>query len=60
MRKIHTQALAKKDLKNIWLYSFNNWGEVQANTYFDELNAAFALIAENPEMGFACDSIREW
>jgi len=59
MRKIHAQALAKQDLKNIWLYSFKNWGEKQADCYFDELNAAFALIAENPELGVACDYIRE-
>jgi len=59
MRKIHTQALAKQDLKNIWLYSFKNWGAEQADCYFDELNAAFVLIAENPELGFACDYIRE-
>ncbi len=55
MRKIHTQALAKQDLKNIWLYSFKNWGAEQADCYFDELNSAFALITENPELGFACD-----
>lgn len=59
MRKIHIQTLAKQDLKNIWLYSFNNWGDAQADCYFDELNAALALIAENPELGFACDYIRE-
>lgn len=59
MRKIHIQALAKQDLKNIWLYSFKNWGEKQADTYFDELNAAITLIAENSEIGFACDYIRK-
>jgi toxin ParE1/3/4 len=59
VRKIHTQALAKQDLKNIWLYSFKNWGEKQADSYFDELHAAIALIAENPEIGFACNYIRE-
>jgi toxin ParE1/3/4 len=58
MRKIHTQALAKQDLKNIWLYSFKNGGS-EADCYFDELNAAFPLITENPELGFACDYIRE-
>ena len=54
MHLIHIQALAKQDLKNIWLYTFKNWGEKQADCYFDELNAAFELIAENPELGFAC------
>jgi toxin ParE1/3/4 len=59
VRKIHIQALAKQDLKNIWLYSFKNWGEQQADSYFDELNTAIVLIAENPEIGFVCDYIRE-
>jgi len=34
MRKLHTQALAKQDL-NMWLYSFKNWGEKQADCYFE-------------------------
>jgi toxin ParE1/3/4 len=59
MRKIHTQALARQDLKNIWLYSFKKWGAEQADCYFDELDVTFALIAENPELGFDCDYIRE-
>lgn len=59
MRKIHKQALANKDLHAIWLYSFKNWGEKQADKYFDELQVAFNLIAENPEIGVSCDYIRE-
>ena len=57
MHLIHIQALAKQALKNIWLYTFQNWGEAQADGYFDELSTAFDLIAENPELGFACDYI---
>ncbi|MCX7086389.1 MAG: type II toxin-antitoxin system RelE/ParE family toxin [Methylococcales bacterium] len=53
------QSSAKEDLKNIWLYSYKNWGVDQADSYFDELNATFALISESPELGFACDYIRE-
>jgi len=59
MYTIHKQRLAKEDLKNIWIYSQKNWGEIQADKYFDELEAGIALIAENPEIGFACDYIRE-
>jgi toxin ParE1/3/4 len=59
MRKIHIQVLAKQDLKNIWIYSFNNWGEKQADAYFEQLNAAIILISKNSEIGFACDYIRE-
>jgi toxin ParE1/3/4 len=50
MRKIHVQALAKQDLKEIWLYSYNQWGEQQADKYFDELDYGIALIADNPEI----------
>lgn len=59
MHTIYKQVLAKKDLKNIWLYSQKNWGEIQADKYFNELETGIALIAENPEIGFACDYIRE-
>ena len=59
MLKIHKQALAEKDLINIWLYSYENWGEPQADKYHDQLDAAFTLIAENPAIGAACDDVRE-
>jgi toxin ParE1/3/4 len=55
MHAIHTQNQAKKDLQAIWLYSFKNWGEKQADKYFDELDKAIALIAHNPEIGTPCD-----
>lgn len=58
MRAIHTQNLAKKDLQAIWLYSFKNWGEKQADKYFDELDKAILLIAQNPEIGTPCDYIK--
>ncbi len=46
-------------MKNIWLYSFKNWGAEQADCYFDELNSALDFITENPDLGCACDYIRE-
>ena len=57
MRLIHIQALAKQDLKNIWLYSLKIGVRRRQIVLFDELNAAFQLIVENPELGFACDYI---
>ncbi len=59
MLKIHKQVLVKKDLKSIWLYSLKKWGEKQADKYFGELEAGIELISENPEIGFACDYIRD-
>ncbi len=59
MLKIHKQALAEQDIIDIWLYSFENWGRTQADKYLDELDSAFSLIAKNPSIGVACDSVRE-
>lgn len=54
--KIHPKA--QKDLEGIWLYSFENWGENQADHYYDALIKGMDLIARNPEIGIACDDIQ--
>jgi toxin ParE1/3/4 len=59
MRKIHIQARAKQDLKNIWLYSFKNWGHHQADKYYDELREGMTVIVNNPKIGIARDDIRQ-
>lgn len=58
MVKIRKQAKAEEDLKNIWLYSFETWGEQQADWYYDELVKGMNLLARNPDLGTACDDIR--
>ena len=45
---IFRRPLAEEDLINIWLYTYENWSEEQANHYLDTLESAFKLIAENP------------
>jgi toxin ParE1/3/4 len=37
MPKIVKRPLARQDLKQIWRYRFNEWGEVQADKYFAEM-----------------------
>jgi toxin ParE1/3/4 len=59
MRKIHIQVRAKQDLKNIWLYSFKNWGPRQADKYYDELLEGLTVIVDNPKIGIARDDIRQ-
>ncbi len=59
MLKIHKQGLAEKDLINIWLYSFENWGEAQADKYHDQLIEAFSTIALNPSIGTDCNDVRQ-
>lgn len=58
MKKLHHQIKAKEDLKNIWLYSFKEHGEKQADKYFDELISGMKTIQNNPEIGMPCDYIR--
>jgi toxin ParE1/3/4 len=58
MLRIHKQALAERDLLDIWLYTFENWDEAQADQYLDQLGESFLLIANNPLIGKACDGIR--
>jgi toxin ParE1/3/4 len=41
--------LAAGDLKEIWLYTANNYGEAQADQYVSALKAGCEKIAANPE-----------
>ena len=50
---------AERDLEAIWLYTFEEWGLEQAHRYTDELTAAFALMAANPNIATAADHIRK-
>lgn len=51
MKKVSLRVLAEQDLTNIWLYSFQTWGEAQADLYFDQLSNAIELLQSTPLMG---------
>ena len=48
MPRIVKQALVDQDLVDIWLYTFDEWGEKQADKYLDDLETAIKLLAEQP------------
>ena len=48
MPRIIKQAQAEQDLLDIWLYTFSEWGEKQADVYLDNLSEALALLADQP------------
>ncbi len=50
MPRIIKQVQAERDLLDIWLYTFNEWGERQADDYLNELDQAIQLLAEQPLM----------
>tara|TARA_R110002073_G_scaffold112716_7_gene249588 strand:+ start:597 stop:890 length:294 start_codon:yes stop_codon:yes gene_type:complete len=39
---------AREDLLEIWLYTYQRWGEQQADRYLYELGTAFKLLSESP------------
>jgi toxin ParE1/3/4 len=59
MRKIRLHVRAESDLIDIWEYSFDEWDDVQADKYLDELNAAINSLAANPELGVKRNYLRQ-
>ena len=48
MANIYKQVKAKLDLIDVWLYTFNQWGESQADKYIDALEDSLHLLVEQP------------
>lgn len=51
MASYRLSAEAKSDLRDIYGYSFSNFGEAQADKYIESLYAVFEAIGNNPEIG---------
>ena len=59
MYRIHKHALAESDITDIWLYTYERWGEEQADRYFGELDEGIKQLAYHPDLGKPCEHIRE-
>ena len=46
MNKFTLTPDAEDDLNDIWLYTYKEWGEKQADTYLDKLGATFQNISD--------------
>ena len=57
MYKVVKSPLAKDNIKGIWHYSFNKWGESKATEYLMQLNAKMQGLCKNPERGKSRDYI---
>ena len=55
--KISKQA--EIDLKNIWLYTFEEWSIEQADYYFDLIMDEIEYISKNPKSGKDYNEIRK-
>ncbi len=59
MHKLVIRPSARNDIKKIWHYTNNNWGEQQADIYTQSLGLAINEMPENPEMGSSIEHIRK-
>lgn len=57
-RQLVVSERAAADLREIWLYSFRNWGEALADRYLDELDTGLRGCGARPERGRRRDEIR--
>lgn len=48
--RFHVSPLARRDLFEIWQYTCDEWGTVQADRYLRQINTSFGSIADNPEI----------
>jgi len=62
--EVRLSARARRDLKDIWRYGCQEWGEEQADSYARALGKAMDLLGEQPGLGAPADSVlargRRW
>lgn len=58
MRQLVVSIQAEEDLRGIWLYTFEKWGDAQADRYLDELGEGMQRCCENPGHGKNREAVR--
>ena len=58
MKRLLLSAETRQDLADIWLYSFETWGEDQANRYSAALHALFGRMVAGSVASRAAESTR--
>lgn len=53
------QTTAEQDLIDIWLYTYQEWGEEQADHYLEQIENGLLRLVENPNLGIDCSYIRD-
>ena len=59
MAVLQFRPKAKKDLEKIWLYSYKNWGIIQADQYLDEMELTCCELANSSKKGQSVGYIRK-
>lgn len=58
MAEFRLTPAALRDLEDIWRYTVQHWGTVQATHYLDVLNTSFEALAHSLMLAPTCDHIR--
>ena len=58
-RSVLIRPLAETDLEDIYSYSHQEFGDVRAVKYIQDLDDAFNKLAENPNLGGNADFIKK-
>lgn len=57
-RRLVVSARAEVDLEEIWVYSFQLWGEARADRYLEDLGKGLRECGARPERGRCRDDVR--
>ena len=52
------QPKAAADLRGIWNYTVERWGTKQAEVYSNDLERAFKMLVDNPDLGRSYGHVR--
>ena len=58
MTRLEFTPRARRDLDEIWEYSFEQFGLEKADAYLRGIQRAAATVTEDPRRGLGCDEIR--
>ena len=58
-KKYNLPLQAEENIKEIWNYTVDRWGESQATKYGEELEHRFEWLAENAHLGKERDEVKQ-
>ncbi len=59
MLKIRLTQAAEQHIEDIWLYTLNEWSEVQASHYVSMIEQGITQLLDNPYIGKARSEIKK-
>lgn len=58
MRRVELSRRARRDLNEIWFYTFERWGDAQADDYLRTINSAIDRLAVKADLGLDYGHVR--